>query len=159
MPQVMQKVAAIFLMYEAHRPEPLTSNPLAPFLAELVQVQGMEEGAPGVVGSWNVMAVDLVSVSPSFSFSLLFSSPYLHIAPFRLISSSCPLQTSSLLLLPFPPLPLTPPLLLLPLAPPSLLLPSPPLTYSYSSFPPAPSPADPRGGLHCGPSPLCPREH
>lgn len=43
MPQVMQKVAAIFLMYEAHRPEPLTSNPLAPFLAELVQVQlGME---------------------------------------------------------------------------------------------------------------------
>lgn len=42
MPQVMQKVAAIFLMYEAHRPEPLTSNPLAPFLAELVQVQGVE---------------------------------------------------------------------------------------------------------------------
>ena len=44
MPQVMQKVAAIFLMYEAHRPEPLTSNPLAPFLAELVQVQGWNRG-------------------------------------------------------------------------------------------------------------------
>ena len=57
MPQVMQKVAAIFLMYEAHRPEPLTSNPLAPFLAELVQVQGVEEGTPGVVGSWNVKTV------------------------------------------------------------------------------------------------------
>ena len=95
MPQVMQKVAAIFLMYEAHRPEPLTSNPLAPFLAELVQVQGMEEGAPGVVGSWNVMAVNLASVPPSFSSSLLFPSPspYLHTAPFHLIFSTCPLRT------------------------------------------------------------------
>lgn len=130
MPQVMQKVAAIFLMYEAHRPEPLTSNPLAPFLAELVQVQGMEEEAPSVVGSWNVMTVDLASVSPSFSSFLL--------SLLLLLISTLPLSTS----FPLPAPSKHPPYFsflshpfLSPLPYFFFLLPRPP-----SSFPPRPSP-------------------
>jgi hypothetical protein len=37
LPQTMQRIAALYLVYEMHRADPISSNPLAPFLAELIQ--------------------------------------------------------------------------------------------------------------------------